>query len=339
MTDQLASELFVFVATDPVARRNYARTIEKEVPLAEIARYKPTAADELRKRGLDAVRCWGSVPGSNNLPSWQRMRPGHRALLYLGDGHFPLLLTVTAKTQSKALAKHLWGEKEKGKTWELMFFFEAAEKIDLDILQARDALGYEPDWWPRGLQYPADENQGALLEKFGSLEAFASSLGAGKDEAPMSADELLRGGKFKGVPPKPPREPRKRKPFDPDEAGRGYLAHEETVQKLLDHVGPSLRKGKKGVNHDGTWTVDGRPCICEIKSITSKNEIHQLQKGLGQILHNCFKTEEHKIKPRAFLIAEREPANSHLWQKLAKRHKVVFTWPERFEKDVPRADS
>src|SRR6185295_19768128 len=146
MADKSASELFVFVATDPPARRNYARTLEKEVPLAEIARYKPTAAKELGELGLDAVPCWGSVAGPNNLKSWRKMRPGHRALLYLGDGHFPLLLKVAAKARSKALAKHLWGDDGNGETWELMFFFDAAESIDLDIRQARSALGYGEDW-------------------------------------------------------------------------------------------------------------------------------------------------------------------------------------------------
>jgi hypothetical protein len=337
------SEVFYFTAVDRRARDNCRLTIEQAVPLEEIGKDKPALAAELAAAGLETVRCWGSLPGDGNRRSWERMQPGHQALLYLGDGRFPLLLSVVRKTRSKALAKRLWGRKADGRTWELMFFFDAARQVDLDIDQVREAFGYEGDWWPQGLHYPAPERQATLLEKFGSAEAFASAVsvpaetGDGAIQAP-NLEELLLGEPFKGPPSKPPRPRKSGPPPDPDVSGRGYMAHERTVDLLCRHVGPSFRKGKAGVNHDGAWRVDGRFCISEVKSTTSRNEVEQLRKGLGQILHNRFKAEQDRTESvAAYLVAEREPSNDKLWTELCAQHGVVFTWPERFEADVPKA--
>jgi hypothetical protein len=228
-----------------------------------------------------------------------------------------------------------------------MFFFDLAQPLDLELGEVREALAYEKDdgWIPQGLQYPAPWRQLALLEKFGSFEAFATAAGdlaAEKPKAPPpSLEDLLVGDKFKGPPERPPRSPKSRLPPDPDRSGRGLMAHEETVAKLERHVGPSFRIGKRtGVNHDGTWKRGGRFCICEVKSITAKNEVEQLQKGLGQILHNRFKAQDRRSEQvDTYLIAEREPSNSELWSELCRESGVVFTWPDRFEADIPRPGS
>jgi hypothetical protein len=113
------------------------------------------------------------------------------------------------------------------------------------------------------------------------------------------------------------------------------MAHEETVARLKRYVGPSFRKGTAGVNHDGAWRVGKTFAISEVKSITGRNQVSQLEKGLGQILWNRLKAEKNGVKDvTAYLIAEREPANSEDWRELARRHGVVLTWPERFEEDV-----
>lgn len=266
------------------------------------------------------------------------MAPGHWAMLYVGDGKFPFLLRVAHKARSRTLAQHLWQSDDEGKTWELMFFFDTIRAVDLGIDDVRASLGYGDDWWPQGLQYPTPDHQATLLEKFGSIEAFIELASEAKeptetDGAP-GADKLLLGGPFKGAPTEPPKL-RESKPSDPDTAGRGYLAHEKTVEKLADYVGPGFRKGTPGINHDGGWFRNGAFSISEVKSINSRNEVGQLQKGLGQVLHNRFKAERHGIEDvLAYLIAEKEPANSDLWKSLATEHGVVFSWPERFEADI-----
>jgi hypothetical protein len=115
------------------------------------------------------------------------------------------------------------------------------------------------------------------------------------------------------------------------------MAHEATVQKLREHIGPGIEKGTRGINHDGAWKRGAAFCISEVKSVTAKNEVGQLQKGLGQVLHNRFKARVGGAKKvAAYLIAEREPTNSELWKELTSEQDVVFTWPERFAEDIPR---
>jgi hypothetical protein len=337
----LDSEVFVFTAAKREAREHRERTIDQPVGVEEIRAYAARAADRLDALGLREARCWGSIPGTGNLRSWQRMQPGHWGLLYAGDGRFSQLLRVAQQARYVELARHLWGEDRSGDTWELMFFFDRALPIDLEIGEVREAFGFGEDWWPRGLHYPAGKYQRLLLEKFGSVEAFASTAGDAPSAAPAevgeppSPEELLFGRPFAGVPSKPPKARKQREPADPDRSGRGHLAHQRTVAKLEKHIGrSSFHTGKKGVNHDGAWNADGAYCICEVKSITPRNEVDQLRKGLGQVLHNRFKTKRHRVDVRAYLIAEREPSNSQLWRELAEEQGIVFTWPERFESDV-----
>jgi hypothetical protein len=337
----MANELFVFTASNRAAQRHRERTIERLVRVDEIEPHAARLARQLRADGHEELRCWGSIPGSSNLRSWNRMRPGHWALLYIGDGAFPWLLRVARTARAKKLARSLWGDDGEGRTWELMFFFDLAERVDLGLSEVREALAYEgEDWIPQGLQYPAPWRQGALLEKFGSYSAFASaSAGAPAPVAPPlpTLEELLVGGEYKGPPAKPPRSPRRRLPPDPDRSGRGFMAHEDTVERLRQHIGPTFRKGTRGVNHDGTWKTGTRFCICEVKSVTAKNEVEQLQKGLGQLLHNRFKAQRGRTeKVKAFLLAERKPSNSALWVELAGENDIVFTWPERFDSDIAK---
>jgi hypothetical protein len=339
----MENELFVFTASNRAAQRHRARTIEQLVRVDEIEPHAARIAGQLRADGHEELRCWGSIPGSSNLESWKRMQPGHWALLYAGEEAFPWILRVARTARSKKLARSLWGDDGKEQTWELMFFFDLAQRVDLGLSEVREALSYEEgkEWIPQGLQYPAPWRQSALLEKFGSFSAFtsATTVGPAKVEpTPLpTLEELLVGEKYEGPPSKPPRSPRRRLPPDPDRSGRGFMAHEETVEKLRQHIGSTFRKGTRGVNHDGTWKTGDRFCICEVKSITAKNEVGQLQKGLGQILHNRFKAQRRRTeKVKSFLVAERKPSNSALWVELAGESDVVFTWPERFEADVEK---
>jgi hypothetical protein len=336
----MSSDIFVFTAPGGLARDNYVKTIEEPVPVAEVAARAPRAGRTLLDLGFENIRCWGSRPGTGNSKTVARMKAGDWALPYV-DGDFPHLLKVASKTKSKRLAESLWGTEE-GETWSLMYFFSDVQPVDLSLEEVRDALGHKKNWRPRGLHYPSPENQSALLEKFGSIEAFAASVGTSAPAAEMAAlptaRELLLGKRFEGVPANPPRPRRYKEPSDPDASGRGYMAHEETVAKLRRHVGPSFRKGKKGINHDGAWEVGEKFSISEVKSITGKNQVAQLEKGLGQILWNQFKAEMNEVKDvTAYLIAEREPANSEDWRELARRHGVILTWPARFGEDVQPA--
>lgn len=338
------NETFIVTAASADAARHRERTISSPVPVSEIATFDRPAAAELQRLGRTEVRCWGSQPGPSNLRSWDRMAVGHLGLLYTGQGQFPFALPLIHKSRSRPLAEHLWGVGNDGQTWELMFYFDTPIAVDLSTDDVRASLGYDDKWWPQGLQYPTVEHQEALLEKFGSLSAFVAAgtanghVGTTTSNGTIATpEELLLGGTFSGVPENPPKAPQKKTEHDPLVAGRGYLAHEATVGELADHVGANFRTGTPGINHDGAWAAAGSFHIAEVKSVTAINEVHQLQRGLGQILHNCFKAGQHGIDNiQGYLVAEREPANSRLWRDLCADVGIVFTWPERFVQDVPR---
>lgn len=339
------AEIFIFTASNLEAREHREATIDQAVPVSRMAPFAKRVATRLLADGHKELRCWGSVPkasGRGNVTSWKRMQPGHWGLLYSDEQRFQWLLRVCHKAESKSLARELWGEDSKGRTWELMFFFDRAIRVDLGVPEVRRALAYPGEGWsPQGLQYPKAEHQEALLASFGSIEAFAAAAGLTEEGAraeliaPDPRDVML-GDKFDGPPEKPPRAPQSRQPPDPDRSGRGKMAHEETVALLCKHVGPTFRKGKvRGVTHDGAWMMGADFCMAEVKSITDDNQVGQLQKGLGQILHNLFKARENEVPMlEAYLIAEREPRNSALWRALAQEHGVLFSWPERFEADI-----
>src|SRR4051812_16260607 len=79
-----------------------------------------------------------------------------------------------------SLAEHLWGrDTTDGQTWELMFYFAPPTVVDLTTDQVRASLGYDATWWPQGLQYPTPDHQEALLEKYGTVEAFVRSASDG----------------------------------------------------------------------------------------------------------------------------------------------------------------
>jgi hypothetical protein len=336
------SEMFVFTAASEKAREHYDRTIRRPVEVAQLAGVDRVVGHELSDLGVDEVRCWGSKPGPQNLRSWGHMEPGHWGLLYVGQRRFALALPLIHKAHSPALAAHLWGRDEAdGGTWERMFFFGEPRMVDLGVDEVRAALGYDDAWWPQGLQYPTRDHQDALLEKFGSVEAFVLAGRATATTADgLRASTKLLGGPFTGPPKAPPKAPVRDPNPNPDVSGRGYMAHEQTVAKLADHVGPELRKGTPGINHDGAWTIGDEHHLAEVKSITPLNEVGQLQRGLGQVLHNCHKAREAGFAPiQGYLIAECEPANSSLWRALSSEHGIVFSWPERFYADVPRPPS
>lgn len=330
-------EAFIFTAAGSRARRHLERTIATTVPVDEIRRYDRSVAAALADVGYRDVRCWGSQPGASNRRSWDHMQPGHRGLLYEGAGHFPLVLTVIHKARSRELAERLWGRDDDG-TWEFMFFFGPATQVDLTVERVRASLGYDSKWWPQGLQYPTPERQELLLEKFGTMDAFVRSSASSPAAAPDGKPdpyEVLLGRPFRRSSRRRPRQRRYRSDYDPDQTGRGYLAHEHTVEELASYVGATFHDGRPGINHDGGWMVDGGFHIAEVKSITAKNEVPQLEKGLGQLLHNRHKAHRVGLQiSGTYLIAEREPTNSELWRELCAEVGIVFTWPARFREDI-----
>jgi hypothetical protein len=265
------------------------------------------------------------------------MEPGDLGLLYT-EGRFRWAVRAYAKIESVATAKSIWGTNEE-ETWGLIYFLDPVEAIDVNVATVRQALAYEPIWSPLGFGYPAEERQVLLREKFGSIEAFVASLGAGAPEAFREIDRPLGKTYVRARTDLNLAAPRKRTEFDPDLAGRGLNAHGETQNLFVDHLESLGLKPKSpddtGIKWDVFWETDGIAYVGEVKSLTRRNEENQLRRALGQVLRYRQLLARLREDVRAVTVAEREPTASGDWLELCGELGVTLTWPERFGEDFP----
>ncbi len=97
------------------------------------------------------------------------------------------------------------------------------------------------------------------------------------------------GDAYRG--PEPPSGSRSRDPFevDPGLLDRANAAHVSTQRAVADHLralGIEPRSPlRENPDDDLAWVVNGTVYVCEVKSLTARNERQQLRLGLGQVLH------------------------------------------------------
>lgn len=124
---------------------------------------------------------WGSIPGPNNTKNWEEMEEGDIVLVYTGD-RFEYWTKVRQKYDNDNLARLLWGEKEGGKTWRLMYFLENPRRFSLSLDDFNTKHGYAASYVPQGFTKISEERVSQLLEKYGyeSYEEFLRSYESGK---------------------------------------------------------------------------------------------------------------------------------------------------------------
>jgi hypothetical protein len=81
---------------------------------------------------------------------------------------------------------------------------------------------------------------------------------------------------------------------------------------------------------DIAWESDFGRIVCEVKSLTVENEVHQFRFGLGQVLEYA-----HKIGASPVLMFSRRPMQSALID-AANRAGVAVLWPEILMNYSPR---
>ncbi len=123
-----------------------------------------------------------------------------------------------------------------------------------------------------------------------------------------------------------------RDPFsvDPAVVERGLRGHAKTQNQLAKFL---RAKGLSPRSHrpdepafDIAWEDGDTIYVCEVKSITSRNEERQLRLGLGQLLRY-----RHLLRGdfdvEAVLLAERQPSDP-TWQDLCDALGVRLVWPQ-----------
>ena len=177
-------------------------------------------------------------------------------------------------------------------------------------------------WRPsKGLAVQLDDRIDAYHELLSPLSpAQAATTPIGKPFTEDDEDAVPRPG-TPGMP-------------DPDFVGRGNRAHKRTRNALAAHlkdlgISP-LDPVSTDPPFDLAWRKGNVFYVAEIKSITKKNEEHQLRLGLGQVLRYChlLRTRADRVIP--VLVPELRPRDPE-WVQLCDAFGITLVWPPDFK--------
>jgi hypothetical protein len=89
---------------------------------------------------------------------------------------------------------------------------------------------------------------------------------------------------------------------------------------------------------DIQWQVGKTLFVAEVKSVTKSNEMSQLRRGLGQVLHYRYlATGQHpELDVVAVLIVPDRPSASDDWTAVCEHAGVALAWPPKFQKLLTR---
>jgi KAP family P-loop domain len=135
------------------ARRHFANTIERPVPLEDL-RQSLSANDVAELERIypeEQVPTWGITPGKGdvNVSTWQQVEPGDVSL-FVGGGQVFASGLITFKTTSVELAEALWGTDEEGQTWQYLYFLDRIQRHAMSYAEFNQAAGYKQGFIPRG---------------------------------------------------------------------------------------------------------------------------------------------------------------------------------------------
>lgn len=121
---------------------------------------------------------------------------------------------------------------------------------------------------------------------------------------------------------------------DPNLLDRALQIHALTQNTVANWVlGDSLTPlspNSSTCDFDIAWNSDFGKVVCEVKSLSEENEVHQFRFGLGQILEYAQKLEAFPV-----LMFNRRPSQPELIN-AAKKAGVAVLWPEILSNYSPR---
>jgi len=118
---------------------------------------------------LDTIPTWGCV--SSLKGRWDQMRPGDWVLFYV-RGVFVYAGKMIYKESNNELSQKIWGTTEQGNPWELMFFFEKLNTIDIKLDPIRNYSDYSDNWILQGFTRLKESALNSIINEYGSFENF-----------------------------------------------------------------------------------------------------------------------------------------------------------------------
>jgi hypothetical protein len=127
---------------------------------------------------------------------------------------------------------------------------------------------------------------------------------------------------------------------EPAVVERGDQSHIDLQNLLADYVASAgLAPRSPLANNplcDLLWKIGDLVWVCEVKSLTTRNEERQLRQGLGQLLRYRHQLEVVAQPVRGVLMVEYEPADPQ-WQSLSESLGIVLAWPDSMGERLPFA--
>ncbi len=95
---------------------------------------------------------WGLTPSERRAgrDAWSQMHPGE-IVLFAGGNKVYSGGIVTYRVHNAALARELWGEDKKGRTWEYVYFLKDMFDLAIPYGSLNRVLGYKSNFVPQGI--------------------------------------------------------------------------------------------------------------------------------------------------------------------------------------------
>lgn len=133
-----------------------------------------------------------------------------------------------------------------------------------------------------------------------------------------------------------PRDVQKATPFenDPNLLDRALQIHSVTQNIVANWVASNglipLSPSSETCDFDVAWESEFGNVVCEVKSITEENEVHQFRIGVGQVLEYAY-----SLRAQPVLMFSRRP-KSILLIEMARSKGIYVLWPEILGNFDPR---
>ncbi len=185
------SKLFLVSTSNQLAFDHLKDTLDGGHNREDIVPFLNDADESLLEKKTEPIRIWGTKRGEKdvNLSAWEKMEQGDWCLFYR-QKQYIRVGRVYHKVTDENLAEQLWGRDEDGEVWELIYFIDNWQKIDVPKDIVHDYLGYKENFTLQGFLCPTSGRQDSIRARIGSIENFIETITTENLEDLKSQDEI-----------------------------------------------------------------------------------------------------------------------------------------------------